>query len=257
MNETIYNPQAFAEGEQKANELRKTIDALMEKQPSGYEFKTVGQEFRIYAPYNNTPSSGTWSWKREDSGKEYSYINIANLNEAILNEQLQKIASAIAEKENALGYSKKLQKLFPAPSETQKPEPAKLTPEQIKENKIRDIEKLIAEEVSATELAVTLKLSEQVKAHEDELAYLRKKLAVTQAGYELVKWDDDKYHSGELEKYIGVIPLFALEALQKAQTECTFDDFRVWTEREDNDPVLVGRIISNEHKTPYVIAKWS
>lgn len=81
-----------------------------------------------------------------------------------------------------------------------------------------------------------------------------KKLALVHEGYVRKEWDEDKYHSGELEKYTGIIPLFALESLQKAQP--LFDDFRVWTERDDCDPILIGRIISTEHKTCYVIAEW-
>lgn len=142
----------------------------------------------------------------------------------------------------------------PTPQPQKHIEP-KLTPEQIQENKIRDIEKQIAEEVKAIELAKTLNLSEQITAHEDELEYLRKKLVVVRADYEHANWNEDKYDSKELEKYTGIVPLFALEELQKAID--LFDDFRVWVERDDSDPALVGRIICGEHKTPYVIAEWN
>lgn len=261
----IYNPQAFAEGEQKANTIKTRIDALLEKSPAGFGFEVVGKELRIYAPYSITFDPGDWSERRKDDAKPYSYIQVENLyaKPQLFDEQLQRINLEIARLEHNQGYAAQLQKLFPSPVQVEaqpapKPEPVtpKLTPEQEKENRVRRIEERIAEEGRAVELANTLNLTEQVKAHEDELAYLRNKLAVVQAGYERVEWDESKYSSGELEKYIGRIPLFALEALQTAQAKNLFDDFRVWTE-QDGDPVLVGRIISSEHKTPYLIEEWS
>lgn len=256
MTETYY-PAAFAEGEARANELKTRIDALVASAPQGFRFEVENRRFKIYAPHNICVYNRN-GWGQADY--KSSVRDIENVSQESLADTLNFLVNEVKEYEKKEGYAAQLQKLFPVPPEGAKsapqPEPAKKkTDEEEREERIRKIEKEIADEVSAIELATSTEVAAQVKVHEDELEYLRKKLAAVRSGYSRAAWDENKYKSTALEEYNAAIPVFALQSLQKAQQAALFDDFRVWKE-QDSDPLLVGRICRAGRKTPYTIAVW-
>ncbi len=233
LSKTLY--ENIREIELTSDEWKKVVENMPYKKPDCNSVEISGDSFQY--PFNHT------NIIRRDE-KVIIQGNFVNRVPA------QLIIDLIVSRTYELYHEPEKQP--PQPETKTEPKP---TLEQIRENKIRDIEKQIAEEVKAIELAKTLNLPEQITAHEGELNYIRKTLAVVQAGYEFAAWDGNKYESVGLEKYTGMVPLFALEELQKATG--LFDDFRIWEERDDCDPILVGRIICGEHKTPYVIMEWS
>lgn len=256
----IYNHDAYNEGVQKADEIRKTIDALLAKQPAGYEFAAVGQELRIYAPYKITPSTGYWNWKR-DGDKEYSYINVAALTAGELDAQLNRISQSIADKERALGYEDQMKALFPAP-EPATAGPAQPAPEpKIAEPKlsgqelrIRETESDIAKAISTIELLKGMDLPIQMALHENELNHLRKVLEIVKKGYTEISWDDDKYTSHALKEYKSTVHPLVLKSLKEAQDAGVFDSFGIW--EESDDPILIGRVTTDQLNTRFKIDDW-
>lgn len=254
----IFDKNAYNEGAEKAKKLSEQIKGYITTMPAGFRAEVRGDQLFISAPHNLNTNISAWSRGQDSSGRSCSYVWLSQLTKETWDLFVTTIAGEIAKLERNLGFEQTLRAEFANVQKTEeKPqEPTKLEKQEMseEEKRMQKVETEIATHIEGLELARKFGLEKQIAKRTNLLELFRHNKKVLEAGYEEEEFDQDSMSAHALEEYNGTIPLNALKELDEAKEHDLFSDFRVWV--EEDDPILVGRVIVGEYKNSFKIAKW-